>query len=442
MKKFIAIILSLVMLISCTGLAASAVFKKDQEKKPLQFNADGSFKIMQIADIQDGFILKRPTKEFLERVLDMEKPDLVVLTGDNIGQGWGITYGAVKMAINNFMTLFEQRKIPVAIVYGNHDDEDNVLGKEGQWKIYESYDCFVGVADSRELSGFGTYNLPIMSGTDITKQVFNLWFFDSQTYNNANDLGGYGCVEKDQIEWYIETEKALTEANGAVPVPSLAFQHIIVPEVFGGCFEMMYRYIDEEELESLDIDNLDEEKYMISEEGRVYEKVGDESRFNEEYAVVWQEDIYLTPPEYIDEDTFVRETCGSPFYSNGQADAMVDNGNVLGLAVGHDHINCFVMPYRGMDIIQTPTGSFGSYGDENRGVRVIELNEKDLSTYETDVIFFRDVFNMEDPLTYNRVLAVSTSTEFIDKVAAFFSVIYYRLAYAIEEFISLVRLPL
>ncbi len=442
MKKTIAFLLVCVMLISCFAFAGSATFlRKEEADKTLRFGADGKFKIMQLADIQDGFFLNTVAEDFITAAVEMEKPDLVVLTGDNIGSGWGFTYGAIKMNINNFMSIFQQRNIPVAIVYGNHDDENNVLSKELQWKIYESYNCFVGVADTEEMAGFGTYNIPIYSSKDETKKAFNLWFFDSQTYNHENDLGGYGCVEKDQIDWYIRTEKALAAENGGAPIPSLAFQHIIIPEVYGGSYKMIYRHLTEEELAELDTENLDESKYYTDANGVIYEIIGDESIYNENYDVRWKGDIYVMPPEYIDEETFVSEDSCPPFYSNGQADAMVDNGNVLGLAVGHDHKNSFVMPYRGMDIIQTPTCGFGSYGDENRGLRVIELDEKDLNAYETDVIFLRDMFDVEDPLMANRIIASSTSSTFGEKFVAFFMVGYYKLAYAFAKFASLVRFP-
>ena len=75
---------------------------------------------------------------------------------------------------------------------------------------------------------------------------------------------------------------------------------------------------------------------------------------------------------------------------------------MLGIATGHDHKNSFVIPYRGLDIVQTPTASFGSYGDDNRGARVITLDESDLSDYETDVIFFRDYYDLSDEKLYNQ----------------------------------------
>ena len=82
----------------------------------------------------------------------------------------------------------------------------------------------------------------------------------------------------------------------------------------------------------------------------------------------------------------------------------IENGNVLGVVSGHDHKNSFVIPYKSLDIIQSPASSFGSYGDMNRGARVFVLDEKDTSTYETDVIFMRDIFDMEDSFTYARYI--------------------------------------
>ena len=79
MKKFLSIFLAIVM---CFTVAVPAFAVNTTSD--LQFNADGKFKIMQIADIQDGFFLNTVAEDFLNAVIDMEKPDLIVLTGDNI----------------------------------------------------------------------------------------------------------------------------------------------------------------------------------------------------------------------------------------------------------------------------------------------------------------------------------------------------------------------
>lgn len=380
MKKLTALLLAAITAFSLFTFGISAE-GESAEKKALRFNEDGSFKILQIADIQDIFIFRSLTRMFIEDMLDKESPDLVVLTGDNISPGAGFMKWMVRKSIDNFMKIFEEKKVPVAIVYGNHDAE-NKLTKEEQWEVYESYDCFVGVKDSEELSGYGTYYLPVL-GSETDEHKFTLWFFDSQEYNEDEAVGGYGCVEKDQIQWYIKTEQQLAIANKRL-IPSLAFQHIIPPEIY----KVLYKIT------------------ATDENGAVtyYKPAG---KYLEDQTVVEGGVTYGFPEKYADEDTALLETPCPPKYTNGQADAFIKHGNVLGVAVGHDHKNCFIIPYEGLDIIQTPTASFGSYGDHNRGARVITLNEKKLDTYESRMIFFNDYYdinadeNLKDRYIFN-----------------------------------------
>lgn len=369
MKKLIALLLSVTMIFGLAGAADGAFCKKEDSvtDKTLRFSEDGKFTILQIADIQDCILLRDMTKDFICYLLDTVNPDLVVLTGDNVGPNTCLTYGLTVLTIDTFMSIFEERGIKVASVYGNHDADRNRLNKDEQQKLYEKYSCYVG-SDVPDLSGTGTYNLPILA-SDSDKTAFNLWFFDSGEKNDENDLGGYGCVHKDQIEWYIETEKALTEKNGGVTVPSMAFQHIIIPEIYD-----VLKEVSQEE-------KADYEGEFLAERDGKY---------------------YAFPKEYKNEDTYFSETPCPPNYTNGQADALVENGKVLGIVSGHDHKNSFIIPYKGMDIIQSPTSSLGSYGDFNRGARVITLNEKNLSEYDTDIIYMREYFDLNDEATYYR----------------------------------------
>ncbi len=399
MKKLSALLLALVMMLGSVTLIGSAV--SDNEHK-LQFREDGTFKILQLSDIQDDLYLQPLTKNFIIDLLEKTQPDLVVLTGDNIGPNKALTKSGNKRLINNVMEIFEGRGVKVAAVFGNHDGE-NKMNKDEQFAFYQEYTCFIGAEteEGKALTGCGTYNLPVMSSKDDEKTVFNLWMFDSQEYNEENDLGGYGCVQKDQIEWYVKTEKALAEANGGKPVPSLAFQHIIIPEVY----EVL--------LETGTAEN--------------WEVVSTTEDYVKEYSMIKDDVVYTLPEEYRDEDTFLSETCCSPEYSNGQVQAMIENGNVLGIASGHDHKNSFVIPYKGVDIIQTPTVGFGSYGDDNRGARLITLNEEDLSTYETDVIFFRDYYTTDDEAFNYRVIANNDMYSVIERIIAAFKWLFYSI---------------
>lgn len=419
MKKLLCVLMAAILTVGSLCLTAGAAEEKD---KTLQFHEDGSFRILQIADIQDIVTFRELTANFLSDVIDMTQPDLIVLTGDNIAPGSGGTTLLTKIGINNFMSIFEEKGVKVTAVFGNHDYDHNIMSKEAQWKIYESYDCFVGTGDTEELTGYGTYNLPIMSSKDETKKAFNLWFFDSQMKNTENDLGGYGCTAKDQIDWYIRTEKALTEENGGITLPSMAFQHIIVPEIYD-VLTHVYQ--------------IERDKDNKKDPGKL-EILVPPSSYDKKYFIEYEDGGYVMPEEYIDEETFLHESCCPPKYSNGQADAMVENGNVLGFAFGHDHVNCFVVPYKGMDLIQTPTASFGSYGDESRGVRVIDLNENDTSKYETEMIFFNEVYDLSDPLLYNRYVFNSDGDSFTssERFVAMCKYCYYSVVYKLEAFFS------
>ena len=87
-----------------------------------------------------------------------------------------------------------------------------------------------------------------------------------------------------------------------------------------------------------------------------------------------------------------------PSYGNdGQWDAMVQGGDVLGLVVGHDHVNTFIADVDGVDLIQTPGATYNSYyNNMYQGARVIELNEADLWHYETYNVTSNELAKRDD----------------------------------------------
>ena len=353
MKKFISVMLCVVMLAAtlCCGVSAKTDYSK------LQFNDDGNFRIMQVADLQDNMQLNGAVKEFLKEALVREQPDLVVLTGDNISGGSCRTdmfksWDKIncERAIGQFMNIFEDYGVPVAMVFGNHDNE-NALSKEELFDIYEEYDCFVGTDEGDALYGCGTYNLPIYASDDSEKVSYNLWMFDSNTYDDV--YGGYDYVHDDQVEWYVNKSNELKAANGGEVVPSMAFQHIIVKEIFD-IMESSTEYIEGSELYSGD-------KYYVFKEG------------------------------YLNAGHLKEYPCPGTQPSK-QFSSMVEQGDVVAMFFGHDHNNTFEVTYKGIDLVATPGFTFNSYGNEDRGVRIIDINEADTSTYETRLVQFNDYF--------------------------------------------------
>ena len=72
-RKLLALILSLIVLMSLCSLSVSA------EKDVLKFGKDGKFRIMQINDFQDRDNTNSKSLDFLEAALDIYKPDLLFL---------------------------------------------------------------------------------------------------------------------------------------------------------------------------------------------------------------------------------------------------------------------------------------------------------------------------------------------------------------------------
>ena len=92
----------------------------------LRFNSNHKFKIVQFTDVH--WIYDDPkSEEAAERmceVLDAEKPDLVVYTGDVI-----FAKPAAK-ALDRALEPVIERGIPFAVTWGNHDDEHDMSRKE------------------------------------------------------------------------------------------------------------------------------------------------------------------------------------------------------------------------------------------------------------------------------------------------------------------------
>lgn len=376
MKKILAVLLSSLMLISCFSLFAGA----KEEDKTLQFGEDGKFTILQFADIQDGYPLMMITKKLLKDSIAKVQPDLIVLTGDNISGGSTTTKVITRAAINEFMSIFEKAGVPTAAVFGNHDDESALADKDFQMSVYESYDCFVGYNEGDIIPGVGTYNLPIMS-SDGERIAFNIWMTDSGTYNTENDLGGYACTTKEQIAWYVETSETLKAQNGGKPVPSINFQHIIVPDIFDALVEC--------------------------EEGTP--------------ESVPYGDGYITLPVGV--EGHLHETPCPPNYSNGQFQAFLQQGDVLATVSGHDHKNDFVVPYMGIDIINTPGVGFSSYNDETVGSRVFVIDENAPEEYETYKLGYFDVYGDDEEALY-RYQAYSRTTDDMTKFVAWFKMVF------------------
>ena len=346
-KKSISIILAVIIAFSVFALSVSA-----ENDKTLKFGADGKFRIMHVTDTHLEQSNLKATTWAIGEACDLENPDLVVITGDNVKN-----YddpAETKLLIDGLMNVFETRNIPVAVTFGNHDSEEGAMSREELIAYYNTFSCSVSVDDGEALSGCGTYNLPVMS-SDGTKVKFNIWVFDSNDYD---ENGKYSCVQTDQIEWYKAKSDELAAANGGEKVYSFVFQHIIVPEVYDALVKT-----ESDGLFSVEHLYNDGEYYMFDPEGTNY-------------------GMLLETP--------------CPGYENyGQFDAMVEKGDVLAMFTGHDHTNAFGVRHKGIDIMNSLSTRYnGDRFSTQYGYRMIEVDEKDTSVYTTRAVHWYEVFDV------------------------------------------------
>ena len=200
---------------------------------------NGRFKIAQLTDIHWDAQSSNNAKNFeiLCKVLNEEKPDLAIITGDVV------TEQPAKKGWEDIVSIFEKTKIRFAVTMGNHDYE--------KWSEDSIYDflaqCpyFIGEKGPKELSGTGNYILPVKASDGSNEIKSLLYCFDSHAYPENDQWGHYDWIHLNQINWYKNESVHYTKFAGK-PLPSLAFFHIALPEIreikgkestFGNCRE-------------------------------------------------------------------------------------------------------------------------------------------------------------------------------------------------------------
>lgn len=339
-----------------TNINYDAADSQKQIDKTIRFNSDGKLKILHIADTHLNYDKHFDSSVWvIAEACDVEKPDLVVLTGDNTHPHEDPE--KTKKLINALMNVFESRSIPVAVTFGNHDSEKGPMTRNDIMDYYNTFSGTISVDDSINFKNCATFNIPVLA-SDSDNVKFNLWVFDSGDYDE-DDPRHYDRVRTEQIEWYKQTAAKLKEENGGETVNSIVFQHIIVPEI-----------------------------YDVLKKADSWQP----------YAVkrIYNEDEYYTfDPDEVNYGTLNEKPCPG-YYNDGQFDALVETGDVLAMFTGHDHTNAFGVRNQNIDIYTSPMTRYkGLAYTTQYGYRVVEIDENDTSTYKTRVERLYDVFDFD-----------------------------------------------
>lgn len=308
----------------------------------LRFGRDGKFKIVQFNDTQDDEKVDRRTLELMRAVLDDERPDLVILNGDNITGGCD-TPLEMHQAMNNVVQPMEERAVPWAITFGNHDEDSTPksgVDETDMLAFYRSYRYNVNGPTARGVTGQGNSNL-LIDGSN-GRPAFNVWLLDSGRYAPellaGQDFEGYPTwdwLRMDQVKWYYDTSVQIERKVGYV-VPALMFIHIPLWE---------YRFM-----------------WFGSVDGRTD---ADHERGKARHRIEGERN---------------EEECPGPFNS-GMFSAIQQRGDVRGVFCGHDHVNTYSGDYYGVLLGYAGNTGFGTYGlsgperNRLRGARVYDLDE-------------------------------------------------------------------
>lgn len=297
----------LILLIAILPVVCSA-----SRQTPLRFGADGKFKIVQFTDIhwKPGVPASEEATRCMNAVLDAEKPDLVIYTGD-------LAFAApAKEAVLKAVEPTVNHGIPFAVTWGNHDDEYDATREE----LTEVISALPGNLNDTVpgLTGVTNFILPLLSASsDSTAAV--LYLLDSNSYSTISGQKGYEGFQFDQINWYRETSRRLTAANGGKPLPAIAFFHV---------------------------------------------------PFNEVNTAVTDESAILNGTR--------RERACSAVVNTGMFAEMLRCGDVMASFFGHDHVNDYAVAYKGMLLgYGRYSGAPNVYCDMpgGNGARVIEITE-------------------------------------------------------------------
>lgn len=264
------------------------------------------FKIMVATDLHMSEVYSNYNLqiEVLSKLIDLEKPDLVILDGDNIAHK---NYTTSIASQQSFVKMFENKKQYWTFVLGNHDGQhlndnraesrkiafDTLCGKNFDHSGEQSKYC---LAKSQCNEGNGTHYLNIRGKSK--KIIKSIFLFDCETINTKND---------NVITWYRNSLQQIKNDNGGDMPESIAFSHIPFVEM-----------------------------------GEAYKNINTDP--NVEYI----------SGENLESMCLCNE-------KNGLVEEFVNGGSTKCVIFGHDHINNISLKYKGIRMMYSSGLQFNAY---------------------------------------------------------------------------------
>ena len=390
------------MLGVCLLPAFKTARAEESDSTGLSFGSDGTFTVLILSDLQDTQFTTKLVVSGETHVLKDYPADLIVLLGDQLeGPSPVLRIGDgaknSEKALRTLLAPVAESGIPFVVVFGNHDYEAP-LPIQDQVKIYESYDNCLAVSYGKDSTKDGAFVLPIkLYNSDVVDMA--LYFFDSGSYI-AN--GDYDTVSKEQVAWYNEQSAAFKAANDGQALPSAAFCHIPLPEVY-----QLLTEVPKGTKGAFKGVGVGAGKYYVPDEDKIFTGAVNEA------------------------------PCPSS-ENNGLFDAYLANGDMFLTVNGHDHINSYIGSVEGIDIASAPGSSYTSYGAEDvRGVRLFRFSEHNVRDYETLHVLYSD-YNTPASFGYLRYY-FSATTGIYNAIKVVLSILIVIVAIVVTIIVVAVR---
>lgn len=213
-------------------------YEKNSGTYSIIMNHD-EFKILHLTDIHiaGSVFTYQCDRKALDTVYDLinyTRPDLVIITGDIV-----YPMGLFSFSINNetpfmqFTSFMKRIGIPWAFVYGNHDTEamatksaDDLKGLFREYSYYKNGGNLLFPDVQPGITGRNNQVIKILNQDKTLNQA--LFLIDSNAYVN-DDLGDYDYVHDDQVAWYEDQVRKMSQSNGEL-ISSMIFLHIPLQE--------------------------------------------------------------------------------------------------------------------------------------------------------------------------------------------------------------------
>ena len=395
---------------------------------PLRFRADGTFRVLQMADVQDGPDVSADAIDLIEAAVSAARPDLVVLTGDQI-RGYDPAYietflrrrgerpgdhtrfvtraeaivqgiarpgrrersddeaiaealdrsrGKVRETMAQFLGPIINMDVPFAATYGNHDFQCGVDVDEQD----DMYREFAGCLNPLPGSGpfaceTGTFALPVRS-SDGSHVAMNVALVNSGDYaptvGGASDATGFD--EHDEYRHF-----SLADSDG-YGMPS--------PRAVRWLGEMQERFTREQgaPVPSIVFQHIPTPDY--------YQCLRPVSPFTPNAVEGFRRfagQCYVLDESKARPGSRLGESIACSDDDSGEVSMMRRAGGYFALFTGHDHKNSFVSHIDGIDLGYAPTCGFTAYGPKSRlrGLRLFEFREDNPADYETHMLTYGDL---------------------------------------------------